>query len=211
MNFTQGILRGELNLDIIVAMSDNDGEEIMYTAFAGTRRIAVGNRDSILSQIKQYTDTTDDRVLIFEDFSGKQVDFDFSGSLDDVLERGRARVVRLGPGRPRLGVVGREISLLPRHWEWLEDQPNGISAAVRRLVDEARKREPGAQRARRLRDGIARFMWSMGGDLENFEEATRALYGESAKSLEELLAPWPDDVRDHVLRLAAEVRRLEQL
>ena len=191
-------------------MSDNDSEEIMYTAFAGTRRIAAGNRDSILSQIKQYTDTTDQQVLIFEDFSGKQVDFDFSGSIDDVLERGRARIVRLGPGRPKLGVVGREISLLPRHWEWLEDQPNGISAAVRRLVDEARRREPGAQRARRLRDGIARFMWSMGGDLENFEEATRALYGESTKSLEELIAPWPDDVRDHVLRLVAEVRRLEQ-
>jgi hypothetical protein len=76
-------------------------------------------------------------------------------------------------------------------------------------VDEARKREPGAQKARRLRDGIARFMWSMGGDLPNFEEATRALYGESDARLEQLLAAWPEDVRDHVLRLAAEVRRLD--
>lgn len=191
-------------------MNDNDGEEIMYTAFAGNRRIAAGNRDSILSSVKQHSDANEERILIFEDMTGKQVDFDFSGSLDDVLERGRARTVRVRPGRPKLGVVGREVSLLPRHWEWLEDQPNGISAAIRRLVDEARKREPGAQRARRLRDGIARFMWSMGGDLPNFEEATRALYGEADAPLESLIAAWPDDVRDHVLRLVAEVARLEE-
>src|SRR5689334_2568084 len=192
-------------------MTDTNGEETMYTAFARNRRIAAGNRDSILSEVKQYTDTSDDRVLIFEDMTGKQVDFDFSGSLDDVLERGRTRAVRMRPGRPKLGVVGREVSLLPRHWEWLEDQPNGISAAIRRLVDEARKREPGAQRARRLRDGIARFMWSMGGDLPNFEEATRALYGETDARLEELIASWPEDVRDHVVRLVAEVHRLDEL
>ena len=192
-------------------MTDTNGEEIMYTAFAGNRRIAAGNRDTILTEIKQHIDISSDRVLIFEDASGKQVDFDFSGSLDDVLERGRARIVRLGPGRPKLGVVGREVSLLPRHWEWLEDQPNGISAAIRRLVDEARKREPGAQRARRLRDGIARFMWSMGGDLPNFEEATRALYGETDAHLDELIAAWPADVRDHVIRLVAEARRLDNL
>ena len=192
-------------------MTDQNEEEIMYTAFAGAKRVAAGNRDNILAELKHYTDTNDDQVLIFEDMTGKQVDFDFSGSLEDVLERGRARAVRVRPGRPRLGVVGREVSLLPRHWEWLEDQPNGISAAIRRLVDEARKREPGVQRARRLRDGIARFMWSMGGDLPNFEEATRALYGETDASLEELISSWPEDVRAHVLRLAAEVLRLEQL
>ncbi len=192
-------------------MTDTNGEETMYTAFAGSQRIAAGNRDTILSDIKQYTDTNEARVLIFEDMTGKQVDFDFSGSLDDVLERGRARTVRMRPGRPKLGVVGREVSLLPRHWEWLEDQPNGISAAIRRLVDEARKREPGTQRARRLRDGIARFMWSMGGDLPHFEDATRALYGESDAQLEELIAAWPADVRDHVLRLVGEVHRLEAL
>ncbi|HVE34613.1 MAG TPA: DUF2239 family protein [Gemmatimonadaceae bacterium] len=192
-------------------MADQNGEEIMYTAFAGNRRIAAGNRDSILSELKQYTDSHDDRVLIFEDMTGKQVDFDFSGSLDDVLERGRARVVRVRPGRPKLGVVGREVSLLPRHWDWLEDQPNGISAALRRLVDEARKREPGAQRAKRLRDGIARFMWAMGGDLPHFEDATRALYGESDERLEDLIAAWPADVRAHIVRLVEEVHRLEQL
>jgi len=195
--------------DIIIAMTDQNGEEIMYTAFAGARRVATGNRDSILSQVKQYTDTNADQVLIFEDMTGKQVDFDFSGSLEDVLERGRARIVRMGPGRPKLGVVGREVSLLPRHWDWLEDQPNGISAAIRRLVDEARKREPGAQRARRLRDGIARFMWPMGGDLPHFEEATRALYGEADAPLATLIGEWPEDVRAHVLRLVEEVRRLE--
>ena len=210
-DFIRGILRFGFYQDIILAMADQNDEEIMYTAFAGTRRIAAGNRDSILAEVKQYTDSNADGVLIFEDLTGKQVDFDFSGSMDDVLERGRARIVRMRPGRPKLGVVGREVSLLPRHWEWLEDQPNGISAAIRRLVDEARKREPGAQRARRLRDGIARFMWSMGGDLPNFEEATRALYGETDARLDELIASWPADVREHIGRLVNEVNRLEQL
>jgi len=180
----------------------------MYTAFAGQRQIASGPRNSILTAVKQHLDSIAERVLIFEDDSGKQVDFDFSGSLDDVLERERAISAKARPGRPKLGVVGREVSLLPRHWEWLEEQPNGISAAIRRLVDEARKREPGAQRARRLRDGISRFMWSMAGDLPNYEEAARALHAGNDARLQELASEWPADVRAHVLRLAAKAAEL---
>jgi hypothetical protein len=175
----------------------------MYTAFAGQRRIASGPRNLILTALKQHLDSIAEPVLIFEDDSGRQVDFDFSGSLDDVMERERALSAKPRPGRPRLGVVGREVSLLPRHWDWLEEQPNGISAAIRRLVDEARKRETGAQRARRLRDGISRFMWSMAGDLPNFEEAARALHAGDDARLQELASTWPADVREHVLRLAA--------
>ena len=173
----------------------------MYTAFAGQRQIASGPRAYILTAVKQHLDSIDELVLIFEDDSGKQVDFDFSGSLDDVLERERASSTRSRPGRPKLGVVGREVSLLPRHWEWLEEQPNGISAAIRRLVDEARKREPGAQRARRLRDSISRFMWAMAGDLPNFEETARALHAGDDARVAELTGEWPTDVRAHVLRL----------
>ena len=154
-----------------------------------------------MTSVKQYLDSNDERVLIFEDDSGRQVDFNFSGSLDDVLERERASSTRNRPGRPKLGVVGREVSLLPRHWEWLEEQPNGISAAIRRLVDEARKREPGAQRARRLRDAISRFLWAMAGDFPNFEEAARALHAGDDARVAELTRDWPADVRAHVLRM----------
>ena len=189
-------------------MSNPQPPPTEYTAFAGTRRIASGNRLLVITAAKQHLDINAERVLIFEDDTGRQVDFNFSGSLDDVLERERATSTRTRPGRPRLGVVGREVSLLPRHWEWLEEQPNGISAAIRRLVDEARKREPGAQRARRLRDGISRFMWSMAGDLPDYEEAARALHAGDQARLEELVSKWPADVRAHVLRLAAKAAEL---
>jgi uncharacterized protein len=179
-----------------------------YTAFAASRLIASGPRLLVLTAVKQYLDSNDASVLIFEDDSGRQVDFDFTGSLDDVLERERASSTRTRPGRPKLGVVGREVSLLPRHWEWLEEQPNGISAAIRRLVDEARKREPGAQRARRLRDSISRFMWAMAGDLPNFEETTRALHAGDDARVAELTSDWPTDVRAHVLKLVEKATML---
>ncbi|MFY0534142.1 DUF2239 family protein [Nannocystis pusilla] len=51
---------------------------------------------------------------------------------------------RTGPGRPKLGVVSREVSLLPRHWEWLERQPSG---SRRRCADSSRRRS-GATRTK---------------------------------------------------------------
>lgn len=182
-------------------MSSQQSPQTEYTAFAGNRQIASGARLLVVTAVKQYLDTNDERVLIFEDDSGRQVDFDFSGSLDDVLERERASSTRARPGRPKLGVVGREVSLLPRHWEWLEEQPNGISAAIRRLVDDARKREPGAQRARRLRDATSRFLWAIAGDFPNFEETARALHAGDDSRVAELTGDWPGDIRAHVLRM----------
>ena len=97
--------------------------------------------------------------------------------------------------------MSREVSLLPRHWEWLEQQPNGISAAMRRLVDEARKREPDRARARLAREAAGRFMWAMAGDLPGFEEASRALYAGDPARLRKLVRAWPIDLRRHLARL----------
>ena len=180
-----------------------------YTAFVDGRLIASGRKDEVITSLKHHNDSIVQCALIFDDHTGRQVDFDLSGSLAEVLERETA-AGRHGPGRPKLGVVGREVSLLPRHWEWLEEQPNGISAALRRLVDEARKREPGAQKARRMRAALSRVMWAMAGDLPNFEEATRALFSPDDEQLAELTRAWPQDVRAHVLRLASEATRAEQ-
>jgi hypothetical protein len=99
-------------------------------------------------------------------------------------------------------VVSREVSLLPRHWEWLEEQPNGISAALRRLVEEAKKREPAAERTRRARDAAGRFMSAMAGNLPGYEEASRALYAGDAARFGELIRDWPADVREHTAKLA---------
>lgn len=179
-----------------------------YSAFAGGRLIARGEFGEIVSSIKHHGDTSREIALIFNDATGKAVDFDLTGSVDEVVAR-HAAGVRSGPGRPKLGVVGREVSLLPRHWEWLEEQPNGISAAIRRLVDEARKHEPGAQRARRMRSALSRIMWALAGDLANFEEATRALFEPADERLTELIAGWPTDVRQYVVDRAREASDAE--
>jgi hypothetical protein len=107
--------------------------------------------------------------------------------------------VRQGPGRPRLGVVSREISLLPRHWEWLEAQPGGLSATLRRLVDEARRQEPQSEQARQRRDATSRLMWALAGDLPGFEEASRALFASERGRFTDLLASWPADLRGYLL------------
>lgn len=115
-----------------------------YTAFAGDRLLVSGSLKRVLLQVKERLDHGESgQVLIFDDHTGRQVEFNFQGTPEEVLARAAPAPQRAGPGRPKLGVVSREVSLLPRHWEWLEQQPNGISAAIRRLVEEASKRDPG--------------------------------------------------------------------
>lgn len=177
-----------------------------FTAFAGVERLVRGTLEETLRVTKRRLDADPElRVLIFEDESGRQVDFDFRGSLEQVVARARPPApARPGPGRPKLGVVSREVSLLPRHWEWLGRHPQGISAAIRRLVDEARKRAPDQDRAREARAAASRFMWVMAGDLPKFEEASRALFAGSKLRFTELTRFWPADVRSHLDELLRE-------
>jgi uncharacterized protein len=179
-----------------------------YTAFAGTRRIARGPLADVLRRTKKKLDANEGlQVLIFDDATGRQVDFDFHGSIDEVLARVEpppAEPARTGPGRPKLGVVSREVSLLPRHWEWLEQHPQGISAGIRRLVDEARKREPDVERTRAARAAASRVMWVMAGDLPNFEESSRALFRADKSVFADLVARWPADLRTHLDELLRE-------
>lgn len=185
------------------------GEEKGYTVFAGERMVVSGALAVMLRKVKAHLDGGGDPVLVFEDQTGRQVDFDLAGTVEEVIARASPAAPRGGPGRPKLGVVSREVSLLPRHWDWLEQQPNGASAALRRLVDEARKREPGKEKARRARDAAGKVMWGLAGDLPGFEEASRALYAGDAPRLRELVRPWPKDIRKYVLRLVDEAARLE--
>lgn len=173
-----------------------------YAAFAGTTLIASGPREAVLTALKSRFDRDPGAIiLIFDDQSGKQVDFDLRGSLDEVLARYRKASAPAGPGRPKLGVVAREVSLLPRHWEWLEEQPSGASAAIRRLVDEARKHNPGEQQARAAINAAGRFLTAMAGNLPGYEEATRALYARQRKPFTNLIREWPRDIRSHVQNL----------
>jgi hypothetical protein len=171
-----------------------------YSAFAGDRLVAAGSLEQLLRRLKAHEADGGEAALVFEDATGRQVDFDLRGTPDEVVARA---LPRPGPGRPRLGVVSREVSLLPEHWEWLEAQPSGISAALRRLVDAARRRAPQEERARRAREAANRFMTAVAGDRPGYEEATRALFAGDGPRFERLVQRWPEDLREHVLRLSA--------
>lgn len=187
-------------------------EELSYTAFAGDRIVASGPLASMLPLVKEWFDRDGGvLLLIFEDQTGRQVDFNLTGTPEDVLARALPPPSRpkAGPGRPRLGVVSREVSLLPRHWEWLEEQPNGASAALRRLVDEGRKREPEKQLARRAAEATGRFLTAMAGNLPGYEEVSRALYGGNREQFEEMIRDWPADIRAHAWRMARDAFRAD--
>jgi hypothetical protein len=181
--------------------------EARYTAFAGARRVAAGPLREVLPILKQRFDRDrSELVLVFEVETGRQVDFDLRGSLDEVLER-EAETRRRGPGRPKLGVTSREVSLLPRHWEWLEQQPNGTSAALRRLVEAAMRTGPGKERARRIRAALSRLLSSLAGDRPNYEEASRALFAGDTARFETLVQRWPKDIREYAVHQAREAAR----
>jgi hypothetical protein len=180
-------------------------QEQTYSAFIGTSLIASGPLPSMLPMVKQQFDhDAGTPFLIFEDWSGRQVDFDLRGSLQQALARALPAPPRSGPGRPRLGVTSREVSLLPRHWEWLEQQPNGASAALRRLVDDARKHESDGQPSRQAREAIGRILSAIAGNLPCYEEASRALYAVDRERFDSLIRDWPHDIRAYLLSRAGE-------
>ena len=164
-------------------------------------------------------------LLLFDAVTSQPLELDLRGSLDELLARltvvladpapptngsGPAStslpdVVRPGPGRPRLGVVAREITLLPRHWEWLSEQRGGASVTIRRLVEEARNASTESDRRRRAQESAYRFMSSMLGNQPGFEEATRALFAGDAKKFAESAREWPTDLREHAVQLAGAV------
>ncbi len=178
--------------------------ESLFVAFAGPRQVAAGTLQNVLPALKRRFDKdSGDLVLVFDVETGRQVDFDLRGSLEDVLERAAPPQQR-GPGRPKLGVTGREVSLLPRHWDWLEQQPTGISGAIRRLVEQAMKQQPGKERARRVRAALSQLLSSVAGDRPNYEEATRALFAGDTAAFEDLVKKWPKDIRDFAVERAQE-------
>lgn len=150
-------------------------------------------------------------ILIFSDATGKSMDFNFRGTENDVQKRLEVFVAEEkptenhGPGRPKLGVICREISLLPRHWEWLATQPGGASATLRRLIDEAKKSSAGTVSIKQAQERTYKFMSVMAGDLPGYEEALRALYKKDKKVFLQQMEAWPVDVKSHSLELAAAV------
>lgn len=191
----------------------NTSSDPAFIAFDGDRRIAAGDLREVARAAKQALDRhSDSSVLVFDGVTSNAVDLDFRGSVDDVLARLPVAEkisdpepeppANRGPGRPKLGVVAREITLLPRHWEWLARQSGGASVAIRKLVDDARRGGEDKDRIREGQDAAYRFMSAMAGNKPHFEEAIRALFAPDPSRFRELIAAWPADVRDHAARLA---------
>jgi hypothetical protein len=179
--------------------------ETTLTAFAGFRRIACGPRAEVIARLRelQHTDGHDP-AFVFDDSTGDRLDLDLRAP--PAAPNGRAAAddpAARGVGRPKLGVVAREVTLLPRHWDWLSRQPGGASVALRRLVDEARHVHADRDTRRAAREATYRFMTAIAGDLPGFEEATRALFADDRGRFDALVAAWPEDLGAHLHKLAA--------
>jgi len=177
------------------------------TAFTGDRFLASGPAWQVALAVKAVLSAdAAARLLIFDDSTGRQVDFDLRGSDAEIVARLKpadADVAARAPGRPKLGVVAREITLLPRHWDWLAGQPGGASVTLRKLVEAARAAGHGTERVRTAQQAADRFMAAMLGNSPGYEDASRALYAGDAARFAELSAGWPADLRDYARRLAA--------
>jgi hypothetical protein len=194
----------------------NTSSVLSCTAFAGNRLVASGGLLQVA--LKAQESLNSDRfaqVLIFDDETSHLVEVDLRGTPDDLHHRiaktdsaeapsvGPSEETARKPGRPKLGVVPREVTLLPRHWEWLASQPGGASVAIRKLVEQARKANEETDRVRAAQEAAYRFLSAMCGNEQDFEEANRALFAGNQERFAQIIEPWPTDLRDHASRLAA--------
>lgn len=194
------------------------------TAFQAERIVASGPLVEVALAVRAFAKgSTDAPVLVFDDSTGAVVDLDLRGSDAEIMARLAERFPpnpptetateplsatqateagTRGRGRPKLGVVAREVTLLPRQWEWLAAQPGGASQVLRRLVDAARRADGGESVRRARHEAAYRFLSALAGDLPGFEEATRALFAGDGEGFEARTAGWPADIRSHALKLA---------
>ncbi len=179
----------------------------MFTAFAGEKLLSSGDLMTVALAVKAAVDAGGELIVVFEDATGRPVDLDLRGTPDEVRARLAVALNEAAPdeeaakpgrGRPKLGVTAREVTLLPRHWDWLAGQPGGASAVLRRLVEAARREGAEADAARRAQEAAYRVMSTLAGNLPGFEEATRAFFAGDQKQFHKLCEGWPRDVREYV-------------
>jgi hypothetical protein len=173
-----------------------------FAAFLGPRRVAEGPLPDVARVAAGLNPHGNEPLLVF-DGEGRQVELDLRGGPEEAAKRAApdpAPATPRGRGRPQLGVVAREVTLLPRHWEWLAAQPGGASVTLRKLVEEARR--SGTGEAKRAQERTYRFLTAIAGNLPRYEEALRALFGGDATRFDQAIADWPPDVRQHAHHLA---------
>jgi hypothetical protein len=222
----RNITRVKLTARAIPGYGGEDGDVMpedpirTFTAFVGMRRLASGRLIDVALAVQAHAAEGGDPILTFDDQSGAVIDLDLRGTKTDITARfaelanagDGASTVESRPdhdgaprsrGRPKLGVIAREVTLLPRQWEWLALQPGGASQALRRLVDEARRADGGQIRMKAAREAAYRFLSASAGDLPGFEEVIRALFAGDISGFAERMSTWPPDIRNYALKLAA--------
>jgi DNA invertase Pin-like site-specific DNA recombinase len=203
-----GVVRDDFGAsyrEIIRAMSMTP-----YTAFQGETLIASGDLGSVALAARAATlGEVPAMPLIFNDETGQVIDLDLRGTDQDVLRRlpdtnpmVPPQLEKSGRGRPRLGVIAREITLLPKHWDWLSGQSGGASAALRRLVEQAQRENAGADAIREAQTTAYRVMYALAGHLGGYEDALRALYAGDRGRFVELILAWPNDLSAYIMKLA---------
>lgn len=182
-----------------------------YIAFADSKKIASGNLLEVaLKAKKNIKSESKVTLLIFDSLTSQQIDVDLRGTPENITRRLEAfsqpapveENKKTGPGRPKLGVTSKEVTLLPAHWEWLTSQPGGASVTLRRLVDEAKKKNLSKDLVRQAQESTYKFMTIMAGDRTNYEEALRALYATDKKKFEKMIADWPKDIKEHLSEIS---------
>ncbi|MFN0181588.1 MAG: DUF2239 family protein [Gemmatimonadales bacterium] len=199
----------------------NTAESPLAIAFEGARQIGAGPLPQVAIRVKRVVERGErGPVLVFDLHTSEPIEFDLRGTEGDLLGRLASRLAppaagpdaevgRLEPparptaGRPKLGVVAREVTLLPRHWDWLAGQPGGASVTLRRLVDQARQASGDDDRIRQAREATYRFLVAMAGNRPGFEEALRALFAGDRPRFDRLVARWPAAIRSHAKALMA--------
>jgi hypothetical protein len=181
-------------------------------AFCDGRKLAIGHPGEVALAVKAaLAANAAQQILVFDTVTSRPIDLDLRGEAADILARlapkpvADADTMPARPGRPKLGVVAREVTLLPRHWDWLASQPGGASVTLRKLVEAARRQQGGDAARRQAQESTYRFMSAMTGNEAGFEEAIRALFAGDRDRFAGLIAGWPQDLRDHIASLAAAV------
>ena len=162
------------------------------TAFLGDTIVARGEPSAVTRELERLYPGDLGGLRVFEDSTGRVVDLDYWDAAASAPPAPRRR------GRPSLGVAAREVTLLPRHWDWLSGQAGGASAAIRRLVEEASRKPPGPKEKQ---DRAYRFMSDMCGDRPGYEEALRALYRGDEAKFDSLIADWPKQIGSYAKEL----------
>lgn len=180
-----------------------------FTSFIGHTRLSFGAIEAVAEAARTYVAGGGlETLMVFDDASGQVIDLDLRGSRSEVIDRLDDHPLLASPlrkrGRPKLGVTSREVSLLPRHWEWLKTQNSSVSATLRVLVEKAMKDTSDDASSRKRRDAAYTVMAALGGNLEDFEEVSRALYAHDWDAVRKLVGYWPDDVADYVMKVGRE-------